>query len=124
MSVQTGTGIAPVFRRIEYHARDSAPPPKHPMDAPETLARRFYQHELLHELSGRRVRFVEDVKREGFTVQAGATGVVMDPFLNEGLLVAAVKLDNEPETAAEYDYEVHWVEDYTLIDFEEQIELL
>lgn len=87
------------------------------------LARQFYASQILDELTGRRVRFVEEVERDEFTVEEGATGEIMAPFLHEGRLVAAVRLDDPPPGSEEFEGEVHWIEDETLLDFEEQIEL-
>lgn len=94
-----------------------------PEDA-ASLARRFYAQQVLQDLTGRQVRFMVDVERETFLVHAGATGVVMDPFLVDGRLVAGVWLDEPPRGSEAYDGEVHWIEDCNLIDFEDEIELV
>ncbi len=91
--------------------------------APPPLASRFYAQQILLSLSGQRVRFKVPVEREGFTVPAGATGTARDPFMVDGKLVAAVELDDPPPGAAQFDNEVHWKEDYTLFDLEDEIEL-
>ena len=90
----------------------------------EELASRFYQDQILKELAGQRVRFRVEVDRGDFVVPEGATGEAMPPFLHEGKLVAAVKLDEPTEIcASEYDGECHWMEDVNLIDFEDEVEL-
>lgn len=89
----------------------------------KSLAAQFYAQQVLLQLSGRRVRFKSGVERQDFSVSAGATGVVQLPFLHEGKLVAAVRLDSPPAAAKQYDGEVHWVEDINLIDFEDEVEL-
>lgn len=89
----------------------------------EALARQFYAKTVLEELAGKRVRIKTDVDRGIFTIEAGALGVVQPPFLHEGKLVAAVKLDDPPEEAEPFDGEVHWMEDVNLFDFEDEVEL-
>lgn len=89
----------------------------------EALARRFYAQQVLTALVGKRVRFRVDVQRDEFDVPAGTTGIARPPFMVNGLLVAAVELDDPPPGAGECDNEVHWMEDCNLIDFEDEVEL-
>ena len=91
--------------------------------APSGLANRFYAQQILATLSGQRVRFKVEVQREEFTVPAGMTGIARPPFMVDGKLVAAVELDDPPPGAAQFDNEVHWMEDFNLFDFEDEIEL-
>jgi len=91
---------------------------------PESLARRFYADQVLHALTGSRVRLKVDVERAEFTVPAGSTGIAMEPFLtDDGRLVAAVMLDDPPTEVQEFDGELHWIEDINLVDFEDEVEL-
>lgn len=94
------------------------PPQEH-----ESLAARFYADQVLRRLVGETVVFTQEVERASFTVPAGARGTVQEPFMNDGLLVAAIELEEPLEGAEDYDNEVHWIEDSNLFDFEDQVEL-
>ena len=91
--------------------------------APSAFVSRFYAQQILTTLTGQRVVFKVDVERERFTVPAGTVGIVRSPFMVDGKLVAAVEFEDPPPGAADYDNEVHWMEDVNLIDFEDEIEL-
>lgn len=90
---------------------------------PENLAQRFYMDQVLRALVGQEVVLMCDIEREDFSVAAGSTGVVQDPFLVDGMLVACVLLDTPPEGSEDYDGEVHWIEDLNLMDFEDEVRL-
>lgn len=80
-------------------------------DDAKDLAARLFAHEKLHALAGAKVRFARDVDRQPhFTVPKGTTGTIMTPFLNEGVLVAAVKLDATLPGSEPFEDEVHWTQ--------------
>lgn len=91
--------------------------------SPEAVARQFYAKQVLEALAGKQVRLKVDIERDTFIVPAGSTGIAQDPFLVDGLLVAAIKLDDPPPEAKDFDGELHWMEDINLIDFEDEVEL-
>lgn len=94
-----------------------------PNTAAETLAQRFYIDQILRELVGREVVILCDIERENFTVPAGATGTVQEPFLDQGMLVACILLDTPPAGSEDYDGELHWIENINLLDFEDEVRL-
>lgn len=98
---------------------------QHPVDTPESesLAKRFFARAVLHEVVGRKVKFTRPVERLEFTVRKGSVGWIMEPFMDEGKLVAAVRLASPPSGAEAFDGEVHWKEDFNLLEFEEDVEL-
>lgn len=93
-------------------------------EAASTLAQQFFAKQVLEHLVDRRVEFLVEVDRGTFIVPKGATGIVQQPFTDDGRLVAAVLLDSPPAGATPYDGEVHWIEDVNLIDFEDEVQLV
>lgn len=87
------------------------------------LAQQFYAKQVLDALIDRKVVFTSDVDRVDFIVEKGATGVLQAPFISDGLLVAAVLLDDPPPGSEAFEGEVHWMEDINLIDFEDEVTL-
>jgi hypothetical protein len=88
------------------------------------LARRFWASRVWDSYVGRSVRFARTVQRDAFTIEAGATGVVVPWFLAEdGALVVAVRLDTPPVGAEEFEGEVHWREGVNLLEVEADVEL-
>jgi len=94
-----------------------------PTEEARALAQRFYVKQVLEALIDREVVFTRDVDRVDFIIKAGATGVMQAPFTSDGLLVAAVLLNDPPRACRAFDGEVHWMEDVNLIDFEDEVAL-
>lgn len=80
-------------------------------DDVKDLAQRLFAHEKLHALAGGRVKFTRDVERAPFfTVPKDSTGTILTPFLSDGVLVAAVKLDASLPGSEPFEDEVHWTQ--------------
>jgi len=84
---------------------------------------RFYAFELLSRLEGGTVRFAREVCRGSWKIPEGSTGTLMAPCHDsDGRIFAAVKLDDPPaDLLAEFDGEIHWIEDETLDDIQQDI---